>query len=408
MNDAAIALLRCPFCGGALELDRPHRSPAGDVDSGVLCCNCCNFPIVAGIACMQSTSGSTAAVQQLYAGRPDAAFQKLMSFDDERMAELQRLRARGALTFRTALPVCSPDAQGDYMFYRFSDPTFLATRAVVEAAGRTRQARSKAVVDLCGGTGHLARALCELDPQGPVIVTDLAFWPLWLAHEFVAPSAQAVCCDANVPLPFARDVFSLVVCSDAFHYVWLRRLFAGEMLRAAGADGTIVLCHLHNALVENYAAGMPLSPGAYRELFRDLSPVMFGERQFLDAVVAGRPIDLSEHAQESSLQDEAALVLVATRDEAVFEPAATPLTARTGVRRVNPLYTEDQTGDDVAFSLQFPSDTYEQEFEACKRYLPERFSVNRASLDQVLRGEIAPEHAGLPRHVVLSLPEAYL
>jgi hypothetical protein len=34
--------------------------------------------------------------------------------------------------------------------------------------------------------------------------------------------------------------------------------------------------------------------------------------------------------------------------------------------------------------------------------------VNRASLDQVLRGEIAPEHAGLPRHVVLSLPEAYL
>ena len=71
------------------------------------------------------------------------------------------------------------------------------------------------------------------------------------------------------PLPFARRSFSLVFCSDAFHYVWSRRLLADEMVRLRGAGGTVALAHLHNSLCENHSAGMPLAPQEYRALFAE-------------------------------------------------------------------------------------------------------------------------------------------
>ena len=49
-----------------------------------------------------------------------------------------------------------------------------------------------------------------------------------MAREYTAPGVQAVCCDANDPLPFARGLASMVMLSDAFPYIWKRRLLAEE------------------------------------------------------------------------------------------------------------------------------------------------------------------------------------
>ena len=74
------------------------------------------------------------------------------------------------------------------------------------------------------------------------------FWKLWLARTFTAPTPMAVCCDANQPLPFAAVTFPTVVLSDAFPYIWHKRLLAEEMMRQAGPGGTIVMPHLHSSL----------------------------------------------------------------------------------------------------------------------------------------------------------------
>jgi len=164
-------------------------------------------------------------------------------------AGAQRLDAlfqSGTATYRQALEVISPDAEGTYFVYRFSDPTFVLAETLVRVLGRGGE-RPAWVIDLCGGSGHLTRVLAG-ESREPVIVADVYFWKLWLAQRFTAPGCAPVCCDANHPLPFRDGVFSMVVLSDAFPYIWHKRLLAGEMMRLAGDHGTIVMPHLHSAL----------------------------------------------------------------------------------------------------------------------------------------------------------------
>src|SRR5262249_41355672 len=160
---------------------------------------------------------------------------------------------------------------------------------------------------LCGGTGHLTRSLCRSAGAARVILADNTFWEVWLARRFLAPSCQPVCCDANQPLPFAPDSFSLVVCSDAFHYIWSKRLLACEMAGLIGDRGTILLPHLHNALGANYSAGMPLTPAHYRDLFAGLSVRLFPESAVLEGLLSHRPVDLSADHGDEVLNRENAL-----------------------------------------------------------------------------------------------------
>src|SRR5215210_3016749 len=168
---------------------------------------------------------------------------------------------------------------------------------------------------------------------------------LGVAKTSVAPHCDAVCCDANAPLPFARATFSLVVLSDAFPYIWHKRLLADEMMRLAGPDGTIVMPHLHSALGENFTAGMPLTPAAYRDLLEPHQPRLFRDSGLLDQVLAGY-VDLTGGEQPAALAGEPALVIVASRDQSVFRRSAVPfvLPAPDAVI-VNPLYRTERRGD---------------------------------------------------------------
>src|SRR5262245_66046 len=252
-------------------------------------------------------------------GEKERALFSLLGLDEaarDRFARLQQ--AEGPATFREALEVLSPDAEGAYLLYRFSDPTFLCGQAVLEAVGQDRRCFARRVLDLGGGTGHLTRALCRLAGPGEGILADVSFWKAWLAKRFVAPRCQPVCCDANEPLPFARDVFSLVLCSDAFHYVWSRRLLASEMLRLVGDCGVVVLTHLHNLLCENESAGMPLAPVDYRNLFEAGEVRLFKESDVLQGLLEHRPTDLSPRFSDEELNREPALILLATPLEGCY------------------------------------------------------------------------------------------
>ena len=78
------------------------------------------------------------------------------------------------------------------------------------------------------------------------------------------------------------DRSRLVVLSDAFPYIWHKRLLAGEMMRLAGDRGTIVMPHLHSSLGFNFSAGMTLTPAAYRDLFAPAQPRLFRDSDLLE------------------------------------------------------------------------------------------------------------------------------
>ncbi len=411
MRIDTLELLRCPFCGGRLELVESlfHRRDGDEVADAILGCHCCVFPVVAGIPVMHLEPKAVAAREQIEAGRPDRATRTMFGFADEaHAARLEDAAASPAATYRDIVDALGAGFEGGYFLYRFSDPTYVVADAVVRGVASAVLKDGGRAIDVCGGSGHLTRSLLDLSSPAPVLA-DLFFAKLWLARRFTAPTAEPVCCDANAPLPFAKGAFRFAVCSDAFHYIWTKRLLATEMMRLVAERGAVAVTHAHNALQWNPSAGMPLPPDAYRDLFDDLAPRLFSESALLADIVAGGPPDLSRRDTPDAIAADPALTIVAARRDDVFRarPLEPSSTAR-GEFRVNPLYAAAPEGDRVRLRLRFPSEDYEEEYGAARRYLAEEVTVDRAALEGLPAGRL-PAAAGdlARRRIVLDLPKHY-
>jgi len=406
MDLSLLDLLRCPFCGTHLDLvDNEALVRDGSrVLWGVLGCQCCAFPVLDGIPVLIADDPTRAAMHAMEAGRKEEALASVLGLDVSAAERLHALLEGATATYRDALEIISPDAEGTYFVYRFSDPTFVLAETLIRAIGGTARA-----IDLCGGSGHLTRVLGE-QSAAPVVVADVFYWKLWLAQRFTAPDCAPVCCDANHPLPFAAGTFPLVVLSDAFPYIWHKRLLAGEMLRLAGDRGTILMPHLHSSLGFNFSAGMTLTPAAYRDLFAPAQPRIFRDSDLLGDILGHTAIDLSRDVTPEQAGDEPSVTLVASRDAGVFRKhhVADP-GALTGELRINPLYRVEPRGAQAQLTLAFPTPEYEEEFGAVRRYLPDSLT-----LDVDPRGRLTPAQFGTSytdlrrRRILLDTPARYV
>lgn len=409
MRIDTLEILRCPFCGTRLTVvENSALQCVGDrIEAGVLGCECCAFPVVAGIPVLIASDPARKAMHLLEAGQGDAALHVLLDLAGERVAAFRRFVAGGdAMTYREGVKILSVDAEAEYFVYRFSDPTFRVGRAVVQACG-PMMARSGRYLDLCGGSGHLTRSMIS---DRAAVLADVHFWKLWLAKQFVAPDCEPICCDANSPLPFARDTFSMVVLADAFPYLWHKRLVTDEMMRLAGPAGVVVMPHLHSSLGWNVTAGMPLTPAAYRDLLAPQHPRLFRDGALLDQVLDGY-LDLAKDEAPEALDGEPALVIVASRNEAVFRKVPLPwVPPPPDTLIVNPLYRVERRGGESVLTLSFPTEAYAEEFSATRRYLPDTLTVPgdvRRAIDRDAVG--GQRYDELCRRLVfVSAPERYL
>jgi uncharacterized protein YbaR (Trm112 family) len=416
MHETILDLLRCPFCGTRLALvDNEALVRAGRcIESGVLGCECCAFPIVAGVPVLIADDITRDAMHALEAGRHDEALFMLLGLDGTRADAFRALLARGAPTYRDALAILCLDAEGTCFAYRFSDPTYVMVEALLQAIGQQPWTLAGRALDLCGGSGHLTRVLTGLQsvigtPSPSTVLADLFFWKLWLARRFTSPECAAVCCDANHPLPFARDTFSLVMLSDAFPYIWHKRLLADEMMRLAGPDGVVVLPHLHSALGENFSAGNPLTPVAYRDLFASQQPRLFSDERLLTELLNDRRVDLTHDVTPVELGCEPSFTLIASRRAELFRRYDVPVEQGvTGELRVNPLYRIERRGSSSILTLTFPTPEYEEEFGGCRRYLPDTVTVDADLSGTIVRETLGSAYEDLRRRrIVIDAPPQY-
>jgi uncharacterized protein YbaR (Trm112 family) len=420
MRPDTLDLLRCPYCGGRLELVESlfHQRTGDRIDNGILGCHCCIFAVVDGIPVMHLQPASTAAIEQVKDGRPDLARRTMFGLDDEAQAELfERAAASDTATFRETVAAIGPNFEGGYFLYRFSDPTFVVAQAVVRAVAGTVLGGARRAIDICGGSGHLTRSLLPLSSAPPVLA-DLFYAKIWLARRFTAPGCEPVCCDGNAPMPFARGAFAFAMCTDAFMYIWTKRQFVNEMERliddrTAGArPGAVLIGHTHNERTWSPSHGQPLAPEGYADLFESIEPRIFGEAGLFADVVDHGVLDLSRRDSKAVLDSDPALTIVASRDSRVFtrHSAAVPQAAA-GEFRLNPLYAVGDAADgapQATLRLQFPDRDYEEEYGACRRYLPDELTVERAVLDRLPAAEATAALAELVRRrVVLDLPARY-
>jgi len=444
VHTSTLDLLRCPYCGGRLDLVTSlfHQIDGDEIHDGILGCHCCIFPVVAGIPVLHLQSAATSARDHVQAGHPELARRTMFGLEDERQAEAFDATARSATaTYRDLVEALGPNFEGGYFLYRFSDPTYVVADAVVRAvAGRVLATGGRAV-DICGGSGHLTRSLVGLGSAPPVLA-DLYFAKVWLGRRFTAPGCEAICCDGNAPMPFARGAFRLAMCVDAFMYIWTKRQFVADLVRLidnedhdhrahrdhgvrhlgddagarregrlddlGGEPGAVLIGHTHNELEWCPSHGQPLSPAGYRDLFETIDPRIFGESGLFADVVKGGPLDLSRRDAEDVVNHEVALTIIASRRADVFQPHPIEAPRANGELRVNPLYAAEQEGDQVRFRLRFPSDDYEQEYGACREYLPETVVLDRRTLAAISEGRVPADLEDLVRRrVIVDLPRRY-
>ena len=413
MHNATLEVLRCPYCGGRLELVTSlyHRRDGDEIEDGILGCHCCIFPIVSGIPILHLQPAATTARDQIQAAQPELARRTMFGLTDEReAAAFEAVATSATATYRDLVEALGPSFEGGYFLYRFSDPTYVVADAVVRAVAGTVLERGGRAVDICGGSGHLTRSLTALSASPPVLA-DLYFAKVWLARRFTAPGCEGVCCDGNSPMPFARGAFRFAMCADAFMYIWTKRQFVGELARlidGGGDPGAVLICHTHNERTWSPSHGQPLSPQGYRDLFETLEPRVFGEAGLFDDVVKGGPLDLSRRDPEETLDADPALTIVATPRADVYTPHRLAPASSSGELRLNPLYQVEDEGEQVRLRLRFPSEDYELEYGACRHYLPDTVVLDRRALSALEAGRLPADLAELARRrVIVNLPRRY-
>ena len=140
MKVETLDVLRCPYCGGPLELVASlfHRLTAGEIQDGILGCHCCIFPVVDGIPVLHLLPAATTARDQVQAGRPDLARRTMVGLANESGAEaFEAVAASDTATYRETVDALGPTFEGGYFLYRFSDPTYIVAQAVTRAISPT-------------------------------------------------------------------------------------------------------------------------------------------------------------------------------------------------------------------------------------------------------------------------------
>jgi uncharacterized protein YbaR (Trm112 family) len=383
MREDLLDLLRCPFCGTRLSLVENSALVRADglIESGVLGCECCAFPIVAGIPVMLADEATRGAMHDLEDGKGERALTTLLELDEPRAAAFKALFSGGQATYRDALAILSLDAEGTCFLYRFSDPTYVMAQAMLEALVQHEWIVAGRVLDLCGGSGHLTRTLAATRPAEGVVLADSAFWKLWLASRFTSP----------------------------FPYIWHKRLLAEEMMRLTGPDGVVVMPHLHSALGENFSAGDTLSPASYRDLFAPHQPRLFSDATLLTQVLERNALDLSDDRSPEELGSEPSFTLIASQRTDLFRPHALALPRGVaGELRVNPLYHVEYVNGTSVLTLVFPTPEYEEEFAECKRYLPATVTVAADLTSPIVPAALGPECERLVQlRVLIDAPPRY-
>ncbi|MFE1600763.1 class I SAM-dependent methyltransferase [Methylobacterium sp. ID0610] len=355
--------LRSPQTGDALHHDTPHSLREGRRGP--------RWPVVDGIPYLRVGRDDLvqAVLGHLDKGAPGHALELLLADQDAwwtgppadpaRLRDL--VREMKYISLREAVDRLGWGRVGDYFVHRWTDPTFLAGLALLEAHWNA----PACVFELACGIGHYLREL-----QGRGVRTsgaDVVFAKLWVArHWVVGQRAQLVCFDAGSPhWPIEGAPVDLVVCNDAFYFLKDKGCILDCLRKTAGEEGWLALSHIHNSARAGFSAGHAVSAAEIEELFPD--GLVYDDAELTRALVQARaPVP----AEPSALTGVEAFSVVcgpgmrpaprALVDGLTLPPEGTRL-------RLNPLYRPTPEGD---YAVAWPSERYAAEYGDLATYPP--------------------------------------
>lgn len=289
-----------------------------------------------------------------------------------------------APSLRQAMDLLAFGPVGDYFAYRWSDPTWLAGLALLDA----HWTGPRTAFELACGLGHYCR---ELARRGVTTTAgDVVFAKLWLARRYVTPTTTLLCFDAAAPWPLPDHACDLAFCHDALYFLPNKPHVARELARIAPA---IAVGHAHNAECDNLSAGEPLTSAAYAALFS--RPTCYDDAELTAALLADRlPLPVTAATLRGS--EAVGLVVGAPRRSKAgtsrlpLPPPGTPL-------RRNPLLTGG--------AITWPSARYAAEYGVRSGHLTE--AVPSPPPAKAIAGADAVIDAFARRRLLVDLPERW-
>lgn len=293
-------------------------------------------------------------------------------------ASLRRLlRERDRLSLRDAMALLAWGPVADYFAHRWSDPTFLAGLALVEA----HWVAPSSAFELACGIGHHLRELARRNIA--VTGTDVVFAKLWVARHWICPEARLLCLDAGQGWP-RLGRFDLVTCHDAFYFLEPKAAILGR-LRALlePGRGLLAIGHVHNREWENLSAGAAVSAAEMAALLPDA--VLYDDAELTRALAAGR---VPQPSSASALRRAEAFAAIAGPGLATAHPRPGLLAlppAGTALRR-NPLYN-------AMGRIAWPSERYGREYGERATYplrtqAPDHAVLNTTTAEATRRREL--------------------
>ena len=310
------------------------------------------------------------------------------------------VRGRDRIGLRDAMNALAFGRVGDYFAHRWSDPTYLAGLALIEAHWRP----TRTAFELACGIGHYGRDLAR---RGIAVTgADVVFAKLWLARHWVVPAeTRLICFDAAAPWPVAEESFDLVFCHDAFYFLEPKAEILASLRALAGPCGRLAVGHVHNSAADNLSSGHAVSAADLARLFPDAA--IYDDAELTRALVERRPpraAPLAELAEVEAFSIEDA---IGTRQAADLSGGlAMPLPD--AVLRLNPLFQPRDRG----MTIEWPSPRYQAEYEP-RTTLPRSLTMTEGER----LGGLDPRRSGretspttddaIRRRILVDLPERW-
>lgn len=352
------------------------------------------FPAPDGIPFLRAGRDDLAAeaLSRLDAGDRDGALVLLLADQDDwwrgpvadpaMLHEL--LRDRDRLSLRQAMELLAWGPVGLYFAHRWSDPTFLAGLALVEAHWNA----PRNAFELACGIGHHLR---ELSLRGVAVTgADVVFAKLWVARHWVCPAATLLCMDAAQDWPEIGR-FDLVACHDALYFLEPKTAIVARLLALLEPGrGVLAIGHVHNRDWENLSAGSAVTAAEFAALLPGAT--LYDDAELTRALSEARAPRASAAADLRRAEAFAAV----TGDGA---PPARPVTGNLALPtagatlRRNPLYGEDGR-------IFWPSERYAREYGPRATYPSGTAAPATARLDGATR-------EAARRRELLALPERW-
>lgn len=410
MKTKFLELMKCPYCGADFNLGEVYLEKEGELINGYIKCECSEFPVLDGILSLKLNPLDNYLIKFLKGGKKKKAIElaldnlgesacRLISILGSRGIHGQALgrvlsilvKIRATRRYRRYLDedllfynLLGTNSSEVYLKNRFSAETFWSLYPFIPILKENQER----ILDLGCGMGHASFVISNYVKPQQLVCADYAFSHLYLAKKYFVKDAAFICLDANYPLPFKEGIFSSILMLDAFHYIDARASLAGEMERTLSPYGLLLLLHLHNSLNYNLAAGQPLSPSGWVNLFQQLPVKALPEKNIVEDFIVGNRLDLAKEYTEVELKPFNALTIIGTRNKSLLQTYQTVWSDFLGNKSnliINPIYSIEHKQDKIILRRKLPSESFRKEYPLTEKYLPEEYILNE-KLTQIVKG----------------------